>query len=168
MVEITHKGEPIRTVGILPAVGSKAPDISLTAEDLSDRKLSDFHGKTVVLNIFPSIDTSVCAASVRRFNAEAASRPNTAVLCISDDLPFAMKRFCTAEGLINVITLSEMHDRGFGEMYGVRIISGKLKGILSRAVVVIDPAGIITYTEQVPEIAEEPDYAKALAAVSKK
>lgn len=165
MAQITLKGEPIETAGTLPAVGSKAPDLLLTAADLSDKRLSDFSGKTVVLNIFPSIDTSVCALSVRRFNAEASKRANTAVLCVSDDLPFAMKRFCAAEGLSNVITLSEMHDRGFGEAYGVRIVNGPLKGILSRAVVVIDASGMVRYTEQVPEIGQEPDYEKALAAI---
>ncbi len=165
MAQITLKGNPIETVGRLPAIGTQAPDFSLTATDLKDVSLSNFSGKKVVLNIFPSLDTEVCAASVRRFNQEAQNVDGVVVLCISMDLPFAHKRFCTTEGLERVISLSEMHKRGFGEDYGVRIATGPLAGIFSRAVVVLDASGKVLYTEQVPEITQEPDYAKALAAL---
>lgn len=159
MATITLKGNPINTVGNLPKVGSKAPDFLLTAADLSDVNLSQYKGKRVVLNIFPSVDTGVCAASVRRFNAEVEKLNNTVVLCISDDLPFALSRFCGAEGLSNVITLSEVRNRDFGNNYGIRITDGPLAGILSRCVVVLDENGQVIYTEQVPEITQEPEYA---------
>lgn len=159
MATITLKGNPINTVGNLPKVGSKAPDFLLTAADLSDASLNQLKGKRVVLNIFPSVDTGVCAASVRRFNAEIEKMNNTVVLCISNDLPFALSRFCGAEGLNNVITLSEMRNRNFGQDYGLRIIDGPLAGILSRCVVVLDENGQVIYTEQVPEITQEPEYA---------
>ncbi len=165
MATITLKGNEITTVGTLPAVGSKAPDFSLTKTDLSLVSLKDFAGKKVILNIFPSLDTGVCAASVRKFNEEASKINDTVVLCISDDLPFAHKRFCEAEGLANVISLSEMAVRKFGEDYGVRITSGPLSGILSRAVVLIDENGNVVYTEQVPEIAQEPNYEEVLKAL---
>lgn len=165
MAEITLKGNPIHTVGDLPAVGAEAPDFVLTGKDLSDVKLSDMRGKKVVLNIFPSLDTEVCAASVRRFNSEAQGRENTAVICASLDLPFAHGRFCTTEGLENVVPASELRDRSFGDAYGVRIADGPLAGLLSRAVVVVDEAGKIVYTEQVPEIVEEPNYEAALKAL---
>jgi len=158
MSEITLKGNIIHTTGILPVAGSPAPDFMLTKTDLSDISLRDFSGKRIVLNIFPSLDTSVCATSVRRFNVEAGKMKNTRVLCISMDLPFAHNRFCTAEGIENVVSLSEMRKRSFGEDYGVRIIDGPLAGLFSRAVVVIDEKGKVIYTEQVPEIAQEPDY----------
>jgi thiol peroxidase len=166
MAEITLKGNKINTVGNLPAVGSSAPDFVLTGKDLSDVKLSDLSGKKVVLNIFPSLDTEVCAASVRRFNAEAEKVDNTVVVCASLDLPFAHGRFCTTEGLENVVPASELRDRNFGDAYGVRIADGPLAGLLSRAVVVIDEAGKVAYTEQVPEIVEEPNYEAALKALS--
>ncbi len=137
MATITLKGNEISTVGNLPAVGSTAPDFSLTKTDLSLTTLADFKGKKIVLNIFPSLDTAVCAASVRQFNDKASNMDNTVVLCISDDLPFAHKRFCEVEGLKNVISLSEMSVRNFGEDYGVRITSGPLAGILSRAILFI-------------------------------
>jgi len=165
MAEITLKGNKIHTVGDLPAVGSDAPDFVLTGKDLSDVKLSDMRGKKVVLNIFASLDTDICAASVRRFNAEAQSKDNTVVVCASLDLPFAHSRFCSTEGLENVVSASELRDRNFGEAYGVRIVDGPMAGLLSRAVVVIDEAGKVTYTEQVPEIAQEPDYEAALKAL---
>jgi thiol peroxidase len=165
MARITFKGSPFQTAGTLPAIGSTAPDFKLTKSDLSDTSLKDFRGKRVVLNIFPSLDTPVCAASVRRFNAEASKLENTVVLCISRDLPFAQGRFCAAEGLKNVVTASEYRSSNFSDAYGVRIQDGPLSGLLSRAVVVIDPDGKVKYTEQVPEIAQEPDYAAALAAV---
>lgn len=165
MARITLKGTPINTCDSLPAVGSKAPDFKLTKTDLSDVSLANFAGKTVVLNIFPSIDTPVCAASVRYFNQEVAKRKDTVVLCVSMDLPFAHQRFCGAEGLEDVISVSEMRAKAFGEFYGVRITDGPLAGLLSRAVVIIDGTGKITYTQQVPEIVEEPDYDKVLKAL---
>jgi thiol peroxidase len=165
MAKITLKGNSINTSGNLPPVGSKAPDFSLTKTDLSDVSLKDFIGKKIVLNIFPSLDTPVCASSVRRFNADIDKMDNTVVLCASLDLPFAHKRFCSAEGLEKVISLSEMHKRGFGEAYGVLIVDGPLAGILSRAIVIIDENGIVKYTEQVPEITQEPNYEAALKAL---
>jgi len=162
MAEITLKGNIIHTCGILPAVGMSAPDFVLTKTDFTDVSLKDFGGKKLVLNIFPSIDTPVCATSVRRFNAEAEKLNNTVVLCVSVDLPFAHDRFCAAEGLQNVIPVSELRRRKFGEDYGVRIIDGPLAGLFSRAVVVINEQGKVVYTEQVPEIAQEPNYEAAL------
>ena len=165
MAKITFKGSEINTQGALPKVGDKAPDFTLTAGDLSTKALADFAGKKVVLNIFPSIDTGTCAASVRKFNVEAASLANTVVLSISRDLPFAQSRFCAAEGIENVITLSEYKDDNFSDAYQVRILDGPLAGLLSRSVVVIDEQGVVTYTEQVAETTEEPNYDKALAAL---
>ena len=166
MAKITLKGNIINTLGNLPEIGSAAKDFLLTKTDLSDVSLNDFSGKRIVMNIFPSVDTGVCATSVRRFNAELDKMKNTVVLCISVDLPFAHQRFCGAEGLNNVISLSEMRVRKFGEDYGVRIIDGPLAGIFSRAVIVIDETGKIIYTEQVPEIAQEPDYAPVIKLLS--
>lgn len=166
MAQITFKGNPIHTCGTLPPVGSKAPDFCLTGTDLADLSLQHFAGQRMVLNIFPSIDTAVCATSVRRFNAEAARLDNTAILCISLDLPFAHKRFCGAEGLTAVHSVSEMRTRAFGEDYGVRMTDGPLAGLLARAIVVLDSQGTVVYTEQVPEIVEEPNYADALAALN--
>jgi thioredoxin-dependent peroxiredoxin len=163
MATITFKGGPVQTSGNLPTVGSQAKDFSLTGSDLADVNLSNYAGKRVVMNIFPSIDTGVCASSVRRFNAEVEKLNNTVVLCISADLPFAHSRFCAAEGLSNVITLSEMRNRDFGTNYGLRMMDGPLAGLLSRAVVVLDEKGKVIYTEQVPEIAQEPDYAPVVA-----
>jgi thioredoxin-dependent peroxiredoxin len=165
MAQITFKGNPIQTAGSLPATGSAAPGFKVTKADLSDARLEDFKGQRVVLNIFPSIDTPVCAASVRKFNQEASKLENTVVLCISRDLPFAQKRFCAAEGLEKVVTASEYRDDGFSSAYKVKIETGPLAGLFSRAIVVIDAAGKVAYSEQVPEIAQEPDYAKALAAL---
>ncbi len=165
MAQVTFKGNPIRTAGSLPKAGSTAPDFKIIKSDLSPVSLSEFKGKKVVLNIFPSLDTPVCATSVRRFNAEAAKLNNTVVLCISRDLPFAQKRFCAAEGINNVITGSEYQDSSFSDAYGVRILDGALAGLFSRAVVVIDERGKVVYTEQVPEIGQEPDYGKAIAAL---
>ena len=165
MAKITFKGNPVNTSGSLPRVGSPAPGFKVIKTDLTPMSLSEFKGKKVVLNIFPSLDTAVCAASVRRFNVEATKLANTVVLCISRDLPFAQKRFCAAEGLDNVIPGSEFRDSNFSNAYGVRIVDGPLEGLLSRAVVVVDEKGTVTYTEQVPEITQEPDYDKALAAL---
>ena len=163
MATITLKGNAITTVGELPAVGSKTPDFKLTRTDLSDCTMNDFRGKTIVLNIFPSIDTAVCAASVRKFNEVAGSKPETVVLCVSADLPFAHNRFCEADGLKNVVPCSVFRAAAFGRDYGVTITSGPITGLLCRAVVIIDPKGIVKYTELVPEITQEPDYQKALA-----
>lgn len=163
MASITLKGNSITTIGNLPAVGTKAPAFALTKTDLSTCTLADFAGKNVVLNIFPSIDTPVCATSVRKFNEVAGSKNDTVVLCISADLPFAHSRFCETDGLKNVISCSVFRSAEFGKDYGVTITSGPIAGLLSRAIVIIDTNGKVKYTEQVPEIAQEPDYDKALA-----
>jgi len=164
MANITLKGNEIHTSGNLPELGTVAPDFTLVAEDLSEKTLSDFAGKKVVLNIFPSIDTGVCAASARKFNEEASALDNTVVVNVSKDLPFALGRFCASEGLQNVMNLSDYRGN-FGENYGLTITDSPLKGLLSRAVVVLDENGVVKYTEQVPEIAQEPNYAAALEAV---
>ncbi len=166
MANITIGGNPVTTVGNLPEVGSVAPDFVLTKTDLSPATLADYKGKKVVLNIFPSLDTSTCAASVRKFNAEAAKLENTVVLCISRDLPFAHGRFCTTEGIEDVVNLSQLKDDAFGKAYGVTMVDGPLETILSRAVVVVDEEGKVIYTEQVAEVSEEPNYEKALAALA--
>lgn len=165
MANITLKGNPFHTQGNLPSAGQKAPDFKLTAGDLSEKSIADFSGKKIVLNIFPSIDTGTCAASVRKFNAEASGLDNTVVLCISKDLPFAQGRFCAAEGLENVVSLSEYKDNNFSDAYQLKITDGPLAGLMSRAVVVINEEGNVTYTEQVPEIVDEPNYEKAIAAL---
>lgn len=162
MAKITLKSKSINTIGNLPETGSQAPDFKLTKTDLSDISLKDHSGKRVILNIFPSLDTEVCANSVRHFNVAAEKLSNTVVLCVSRDLPFAHKRFCTTEGLENVISASELRDTRFGEDYGVRIIDGPLAGLFARAIVIIDETGKIIYTEQVPEITQEPDYKTAI------
>ncbi len=163
MATITLKGNPITTVGSLPAVGIPAPLFSLVKTDLSTVTSQDLRGKRVVLNIFPSVDTPTCATSVRRFNAEAAKLANTVVLCVSKDLPFAHARFCGAEGLKDVHGVSDFRSPAFGTDYGVTITSGPVQGLFSRAVVVIDAAGMVVHTEQVAELANEPDYAAVLA-----
>lgn len=165
MAQVTLKGNPVHTTGNLPEVGASAPDFHLTLDNLSDVSIADYKGKKVVMNIFPSIDTATCASSVRKFNEKAGSLSNTVVLCISDDLPFAQKRFCGAEGIQNVITLSEMRSKRFGEDYGIRIVDGPLKGLLARSVVVLDESGKVKYTELVSEIASEPNYDKALQSL---
>lgn len=165
MASITLKGSLVETSGELPHVGSKAKDFALVKDDFSETNLASFVGKKVILNIFPSIDTSVCAMTVRRFNAEAGKREDTVILCISADLPFAHKRFCGAEGLENVIMLSTFRNQSFGNNYGVVMINGPLKGLMSRAVIVIDTDGVVKYTEQVSEITQEPDYNAALSAL---
>ena len=167
MAHITLQGNSIETVGGLPAINSPAPNFTLTKTDLSDCSLNDFAGQTIVLNIFPSIDTSVCASSVRRFNAEASSLDNTVVLCVSADLPFAHQRFCEGEGLDKVIPLSVFRSPGFGNDYGVIIANGPIAGLLSRAIVIVDASGKVLYTEQVPEIGQEPNYEAALQALGK-
>ncbi|GGH21946.1 thiol peroxidase [Sphingobacterium alkalisoli] len=165
MSQVKFKGSPVNTKGTLPQVGSNAPDFSLTSGDLSQKSLKDFSGKKVILNIFPSVDTGTCAASVRKFNEKASSLENTIVLCISKDLPFAQGRFCAAEGLENVVSLSEYKDANFSDAYGVKFIEGPLEGLLSRAIVVLDESGKVIYTEQVEETVEEPNYDAALAAL---
>lgn len=164
MTSITLKGNPVHTVGTLPKVGTDAKDFTLTSVDLTDKSLQDFKGKYIILNIFPSVNTGVCAASVRKFNEDAANLPNTTVLCISKDLPFAQAQFCGAEGIKNVVMLSDFRS-DFGKVYGVEIADSPMKGLLSRAVVVVNPEGKIVYEEQVPEIAQEPDYTAALGAI---
>ncbi|WP_431158105.1 thiol peroxidase [Winogradskyella poriferorum] len=166
MANITLGGNPIQTSGELPKVGSKAPDFKLTATDLSDKSLSDFQGSRLVLNVFPSIDTGTCAQSVRTFNKEASGLENTKVLCISKDLPFAMARFCGAEGLEDVINLSDYKSGTFGENYGLTIANSVLETLLSRCIIVIDTDGTILHTEQVGEIADEPNYEAAMNALS--
>jgi thiol peroxidase len=159
----TKLGEAaVNTNGDLPAIGSTAPAFTLTANDLTDVTLQSFAGKNIVLNIFPSIDTRVCPMSVREFNKRIASYPNAVVLCIAKDLPFAMKRFCGAEGIDKAITLSDFRNYGFGKSYGVELIDGGFKGLLARAVVVVDPTGKVKHTELVPVIGQEPNYDAAL------
>ena len=165
MATVTLGGNPIHTNGELPKTGSKAPDFKLVNTDLSIASLADFAGSKVVLNIFPSIDTGTCATSVRTFNAKASALSNTKVLCISRDLPFAQKRFCGAEGLENVINLSDFNTGSFGKTYGLEIIDSVLAGLHSRVVIVLDENGLVKYTEQVPEIADEPNYKSAIAAL---
>lgn len=165
MAEITLGGNPIHTLGELPAVGTKAPDFSLTANDLSVKRLTDFSGKKVILNIFPSLDTSTCATSVRTFNEKASSLNNTVVICVSRDLPYAQSRFCGVEGLKNVITLSDFANGSFGKDYALEITDGPMAYLHSRAIVVIDENGTISYTEQVGEIADEPNYEAAISSL---
>jgi thiol peroxidase len=165
MATVTLKGNKIQTSGNLPKIGSKAPEFKLTATDLSTKTLSDFKGSKLVLNIFPSIDTGTCAKSTREYNREAAEMENTKVLCISRDLPFAFSRFCGAEGLNNVITLSDYKDGSFGKDYGLDFINGPLEALHSRCVIVLDENGIVRYTEQVPEIVDEPNYKVSLYAL---
>ena len=165
MASITLGGNPVHTNGELPTVGSKATDFNLVKTDLGSASLADFAGSKVVLNIFPSVDTGTCAASVRKFNEKASALANTKVLCISRDLPFAQKRFCGAEGLENVINLSDFKDGNFGKNYGLEITDGPLAGLHSRVVIVLDEKGTILHTEQVKEIADEPNYEAALAVL---
>ena len=167
MATITLKGSPIHTIGHLPPVGRITPPFRLTAADLTDIGLEALKGKRKILNIVPSLDTGVCATSARRFSEEVAKLNNVALLNISADLPFAQKRFCDTESLKNIITLSTMRSLSFGRDYGVQIVDGPLAGLMSRAVLVLDADNKIVYSEQVPEITQEPNYAAALAAVRK-
>lgn len=164
MAQVLFKGVPVKTAGDLPKVGSVAPDFKLTKTDLSDTTLSDFKGKTVILNIFPSIGTGVCSASVRQFNKLAAGLKNTVVLCVSRDLPFAHKQFCEAEGIANVIPLAEYKNTSFSDKYKVKYLEGGFEGLLSRSIVVVSPEGKVVYTEQVPDTGKEPNYDASLAA----
>lgn len=163
MSKITFKGNTVNTNGELPKKGSKAPDFSLVKTDLSELSLKDLHGKNVILNIFPSLDTSVCATSVRRFNKEAAKMKNTVILAISKDLPFAHARFCSTEGIDNVVPLSTFRDSEFEKNYGIKMLDGPLNGLLARAIVLINGFGEVIYSELVPEIAQEPDYKAVIA-----
>lgn len=165
MATVTFKNDiTVNTSGQLPTVGSAAPEFALVKNDLSEVSLKDLKGKTVILNIFPSLDTGTCAASVRRFNKEAAVLPNTVILAVSADLPFAAGRFCSAEGIDNVVPASVFRNASFAKDYGVLMLDGPLKGLLARSVVVIDANGKVVYTELVPEITNEPNYQPALAA----
>jgi thiol peroxidase len=164
MAQVTLKGNPIHTNGDLPKVGAPAPAFKLTGGDLKDVTLADYKGKKKILNIVPSLDTPTCATSTRKFNESAGKLPNTVVLVVSADLPFAAKRFCTTEGLQNVVPLSLMRDKNFAKDYGVLLQDGPLAGICARAVVVVDENDKVKYTQLVPEIGQEPDYDKALAA----
>jgi thioredoxin-dependent peroxiredoxin len=165
MAAITLKGNPTRTVGELPPTGAKAPAFAATKNDLSDVTLESYCGKTKVLNIVPSLDTGICAASARRFNQEASKLPNTVVLTISADLPFASARFCEANGIDRVETLSVFRHPTFGTDYGIQIADGPMAGLLGRAVIIVDENDTVTYTQLVPEIAQEPDYEAVLAAL---
>lgn len=166
MATVTLKGNPVTTFGELPKKGTNAPNFKLTATDLSSRSLHDYLGHNVILNIFPSVDTGTCAQSVRTFNKKAAQLDNTKVLCISKDLPFAFSRFCAAEGIENVESLSDFRDGNFGKSYGLTFIDGPLEGLHSRCVVVLNDKAQVIYTEQVSEITEEPNYEAALQSLS--
>jgi thiol peroxidase len=163
MAQITLEGNAINTNGELPAVGAEAPDFSLTKGDLSDVSLADFAGKKKLLNIVPSLDTGVCAASTKKFNTAMGDKANAVALVVSADLPFAQGRFCSTEGIDNVVSLSMMHNRNFAKDYGVLITDGPLAGICARAVVILDEQNRVLYTQLVPEIVQEPDYDAALA-----
>lgn len=165
MSKVKLKGNDFNTNGELPAVGQKAPDFKLIKTDLSSTQLNDFLGSNLILNIFPSIDTSTCASSVRQFNVLASMLVNTTVLCVSRDLPFAQKRFCGAEGIENVQTASDFATGDFGKNYGLELLDSPLAHLHARAIVVIDQNGIVKYTELVPDIVDEPDYNAALAAI---
>lgn len=164
MAKVTFQGNPIETVGDLPKMGENAPDFQLTKNDLSDVSLADFSGKIKVINIFPSVDTSVCASSVKEFNKRAESLGDTVILCVSADLPFASSRFCATEGLNNVISLSSFRS-SFADDYGVRISEGPLKGLCSRAVIVIGKDNRVLYSEHVKEISQQPNYDEALKSI---
>jgi len=166
MAQTALKGSPVQLSGELPRIGEMAPEFTLTSKDLADITLRDYAGKIVVLNIFPSIDTPVCAMSVRKFNSEIGRHDNAVVICASADLPFAHARFCGAEGLDHVVSASTFRSPEFGDAYGVRITDGPLAGLMARAVVVVDGQGKVAYTQLVKEISEEPDYETALACLA--
>ena len=165
MAKTAFKGNPVETSGSLPKVGEVAPEFKLVNSSLEEVKLSDFKGKNVILNIFPSLDTGVCAASVRKFNEDASSLDNTVILGISSDLPFAASRFCSMEGIDNTIALSLFRDDSFAKDYGVLLMDGPMKGLTARAVVVVNPEGKVIYNQLVPEISEEPDYNSAIDSI---
>jgi thioredoxin-dependent peroxiredoxin len=168
MTSITFTGNAVHIVGNLPKIGEYAPDFTVTKMDLSEIKLKNYLGKKIILNIFPSLDTQTCAQAMRRFNEIASQFPDILILCISADLPFAQKRFCSAEHLNNVQPVSIFRHPGFGRDYGQRITDGPLTGLLSRAVVIIDEKGQVQYTEQVEELTKEPDYEKILLMIDRK
>ncbi|MEP0986039.1 thiol peroxidase [Ekhidna sp.] len=166
MAKITLGGTETHTIGDLPNVGSAAPDFTLVSKDMQEKTLASYHGQKVILNIYPSIDTGVCAMSTKKFNQEAAKLENTRIVCVSKDLPFALKRYCDAEGIDNLDSLTNFRDGGsFGKNYGVEIFDGAFKGLNARAIVVINEQGAVQYTELVPEVGQEPNYEKALAAI---
>jgi thioredoxin-dependent peroxiredoxin len=165
MGKVSLKGNPVKTSGSLPEKGTIAPGFTLVKSDLGNLSLAEMKGKKIILNIFPSLDTSVCATSVRKFNQLAAGKPNVTVLAISKDLPFAHGRFCSTEGITNVITLSGFRDSEFGKAYGINLMDGPLAGLYARSVVVIDEKGKVIYNQLVPEITQEPDYDSAIAAL---
>jgi thioredoxin-dependent peroxiredoxin len=165
MATITFKGNPVKTSGVLPSTGTKAPDFTLVKTDLGNATLADYKGSRVILNIFPSLDTGICAMSVVAFNREAASLDNTVILCISKDLPFAQKRFCGAEGIENIIPLSDYATGAFCDDYGLLMLEGPLHHLASRVVIVLDEEGTVVYSEQIPEIVQEPNYEAALASL---
>ena len=165
MAKTAFKGNPVETSGSLPKIGEVAPEFKLVNSSLEEVKLSDFKGKNVILNIFPSLDTGVCAASVRKFNEDASSLDNTVILGISSDLPFAASRFCSMEGIDNTIALSLFRDDSFAKDYGVLLMDGPMKGLTARAVVVVNPEGKVIYNQLVPEISEEPDYNSAIDSI---
>jgi thiol peroxidase len=162
MTALTFKQSPVNSIGSLPVIGTQAPQFSLTKTDLTETTLSDYSGKKLILSIFPSLDTGVCAAGVRHFNEIANQLPNTVVLCISADLPFAQKRFCGAENLDNIITASCFKNTEFGKNYGVTLVDGPLKGLLARAIVMIDEKGKVVYTQQVTELIDDVNYTDLL------
>jgi thioredoxin-dependent peroxiredoxin len=166
MATITLKGNPVHTLGELPAIGEKIPDVELVKNDLSRVKLSEFFGSKLVLNIFPSLETGICSMSIRTFNQKASELKDTSVLCISRDLPFTQAKFCGAEGLQNVITLSDFATHDLGKKFNLEMTDGLFAGLLSRVVLVLDKEGRVVYKEQVPEIATEPDYQGALNALA--
>lgn len=165
MTKVTLKGNAINTVGSLPSIGTKTPDFKLVKTDLSVVSLANFSGKQLIINIFPSIDTDVCAAAARQFNEEISGQSNVVVLCVSMDLPFAHKRFCEAEGLNHIVTASAFREHQFGNDYGIRLVDGPLQGLLARAIVITDAQHKVIYTELVPEITQEPDYEAAMFQV---
>jgi thiol peroxidase len=165
MAQVQFKGNPVHTSGELPQVGEKAPDFTLTSQELEEKSLGDFSGKRKILNIVPSLDTGTCAASAKTFEGRAAELNNAVIITISKDLPFAQQRFCQAEGIDNVITLSAFRAPEFGRMYGVEQVDGPLRGLLARAVLVLDESDKIIYRQLVPEIADEPDYDAAVRAL---
>lgn len=166
MAKITLGGTETNTIGDLPVVGSAAPDFTLVGKDMQEKTLASYHGQKVILNIYPSIDTGVCAMSTKKFNQEASKLENTRIVCVSKDLPFALKRYCDAEGIDNLDNLTNFRDGGsFGKNYGVEIFDGAFKGLNARAIVVVNEQGTVLYTELVPEVGQEPDYEKALAAI---
>lgn len=166
MASVTLQGNPVSVQGDLPAVGTQAPDFKLTGADLSEVTLADFAGKSLILNIYPSVDTGTCAASTRQFNERMNDRDDVVVLCVSQDLPFAFARFCGAEGLDNIRTASTFRSSAFLDDYGVKIADGPLEGLCARAVVAVDADGKVVYHQLVAEIADEPDYEAALSALS--